>query len=287
MTGAGAAAVDHETGRYAVELRSVNHRFLKTSVRSHGPVSAVDRTVEELLKGRVVRGHVSAYVRFTPAPRTAATAIDEEAFREAAARLTALASASGMDPVQVADVLRVPGVVGETARARDDQSRAPLTDAVRAAVDEFVTSRRREGELMAAEIRTLLGRIAEAVSDISAHAAEVPAAYRDRLTARLDELLEGSGTRFDPDQLAREVALLADRSDVREEIARLEAHLQHASEVLAAGGPVGRRLDFLIQEMNREANTIGSKAVDLSISRRVVDMKSDVERLREQVQNLE
>ena len=288
MTGAGAAAVDHETGRYAVELRSVNNRFLKTSVRSHGPVAAADRVVEELLKGRIARGHVSAHVRFSPAPRAAVAGIDEEAFRASAARLAELAKAHGMGPVQVADVLRVPGVVGEIAHALDDdESRAPLREAVKGAVDELVTSRRREGELMAEELRALLASIGSAVGEIAERAAEVPAAYRDRLTARLNDLLEGSSARFDPDQLAREVALLADRSDVREEIARLEAHVQHAGEVIDAGGAVGRRLDFLVQEMNRESNTIGSKAVDLGISHRVVDLKSDVERLREQVQNLE
>jgi len=240
------------------------------------------------LKGRVARGHVSAHVRFVPAPRAAVAGIDAEAFATAAAHLRALAEAHGTGPVQLTDVLRIPGVVGEAARSLDDEeSRAPLREAVVAAIDELVASRRREGELMAAEVRTLLGRIGEAVGEIAARAAEVPTAYRDRLTARLEELLAGTGTRFEPEQLAREVALLADRSDVREEITRLEAHLQHAGEVLDAGGPVGRRLDFLVQEMNRESNTIGSKALDLGISHRVVDLKSDVERLREQVQNLE
>lgn len=287
MTGAGAAAVDHETGRYAVELRSVNNRFLKTSVRSQGPVTAVDRLVEECLKGRLVRGHVSAHIRFTPAPRAATSLVDEAAFESAAAQLRALAETHGTGPVQMADVLRVPGVVGEAARPPDDEIRAPLTAAVKGAVDELVASRQREGELMAEEVRALLASIGEAIGEIAARAGEVPILYRDRLKARLEELLEGSGARLEPEQLAREVALLADRSDVREEIARLEAHLKHALELLDGGGAVGRRLDFLVQEMNRESNTIGSKALDLGISRRVVDLKSNVERLREQVQNLE
>jgi uncharacterized protein (TIGR00255 family) len=287
MTGAGAATVEHETGRYAVELRSVNNRFLKTSVRSQGSVSAADRVVEEQLKGRIARGHVSGHVRFTPTASSAVASIDDEAFRASAARLAALAEAHGTGPVQVADVLRIPGVLGEVAADPDDAGRAALCEAVRAAVDELVASRRREGELMAAELGALLASIRAAVGEIGARAADVPTAYRERLTARLNDLLEGTDVRFEPDQLAREVALLADRSDVREEIARLEAHVQHAEEVLDAGGAVGRRLDFLVQEMNREANTIGAKAVDLGISHRVVDLKSDVERLREQVQNLE
>jgi uncharacterized protein (TIGR00255 family) len=151
----------------------------------------------------------------------------------------------------------------------------------------MLQARRREGTHLEAEVRRLLEAIETNLAEVKARADEVPAAVKARLEARIEELLAGKGAPFEPAQLAREAALLADRADVREEISRLEGHIAHAREVLDGAGAVGRALDFLVQEMHREANTIASKSADLELSRNVVGMKADVERLREQVQNLE
>ncbi len=289
MTGAGTFAVDSASGRIEAEARSVNHRFLKVSLRAQGPLPAAAALAEDILKKHLQRGHVSVHLRLRPAATDTTTArIDEAAFASAAARLQALASEHGLAPVSAQDVLRVPGVLGES---RSDEDEAKLLADVRKTLEGVAqalqTSREREGALMAAEVADLLAQIARAGAALAARADELPTAYRDRLKKRLEDLLEGAGVEPDPAHLARECAVLAEKSDVREEIARIEAHVTHARELLAGGGAVGRRLDFLVQELHREANTVGSKANDLDLSRTVLDLRAAIERLREQVQNLE
>lgn len=289
MTGAGTFALETAFGRIEAEARSVNNRFLKTSVRAQGPLPPATGPAEDILKKHLQRGHVTLHIRMRPAPsEDAAVRIDEGAFAAAAAKLRALAAAHGIDEVRARDVLAVPGVLGETRTEADD---ATLGKALREALEGVTlalqTSREREGALMAAEVARLLDQIEAAATALAARAGEVPAAYQARLRKRLDDLLAGSGVEPDPAQLARECASMAERSDVREEIARLEAHVTHARELLAAGGAIGRRLDFLVQELHREANTVGSKANDLDLSRVGLDLRAAIERLREQVQNLE
>lgn len=288
MTGSGTFALDTPLGHFEAEARSVNNRFLKTTVRTHGPLSGVTSTVEEALRKALQRGHVTVHVRFRPAASAAEAAIDADAFAAAAAHLKGLAGQHGLKEVSTLDVLRVPGVLSD-ARATVDQG--ALGEALQALiaglVDELQKAREREGDLMRAEVEGLLDQIAASTASIAEHAGDVPAAYHARLTKRLEDLLQGSGVSPDPAQLARECAILAEKSDVREEIARLEAHVEHARGLLRDGGAVGRRLDFLVQELHREANTTASKTGDLELSRTVLDLKAGVERLREQVANLE
>ena len=288
MTGVGAAVSNTPLGSFSIDVRSVNHRFLKTTVRVFASLPGAEAAVEERIRSRIRRGHVSAYVRFA-ASRDALTArIDDEAFGEVAAHLTRLAERHGLPGPATADVLLVPGVQLEAAASTDAETALPAAlEAVDAALDGLVEARKREGGALADDIRAILERIAEETEAIDDRAAELPSEAQKRLQGRIEDLLTGSGVEPDPEQLARAVALLADRADIREEITRLRAHLEHAREVLERGDLVGRRLDFLVQEMHRETNTIGSKVADSTVSRHVVEMKSDVERLREQVQNLE
>ncbi len=287
MTGAGAATVEHAAGRFAVEVRAVNHRFLKTSIRTPGPLAQIEPEIETRIRRAAARGHVSLHVRFTATADAIGGSIDDAAFARAAERLKDLARDNELRPPVLSDVLRLPGVTQDAIAAAADGLQAPALEAVDAALAQLVAGRCREGAMLVEEIEELLGRIEGATQVVADRADDLPGLVRDRLTARLEDLLAGSGTPPDPEQLAREVALLADKADVREEIARLRAHVTHAREMVTGGGPLGRRLDFLVQEMHREANTIGSKSTDLSLARTVVDLKADVERLREQVQNLE
>jgi uncharacterized protein (TIGR00255 family) len=230
-------------------------------------------------------------VRYTPSSRASAAALrlDEAVAESAAKRLRALGKRLRLrGDVRIRDLLLVPGVLADAREGGvpDGATKAAL-DAVDGALASLVDAREREGAHLALACGALLDRIAAAARAIGARAPDVPKANRDRLTARLASLLEGTAAPVDPAHLAREVASFADRTDVTEEVARLEAHVAHAREILAAGGGAGRRLDFLVQEMNREANTAGSKSPDAALSALVVDLKADVERLREQVQNLE
>ncbi len=288
MTGSGAFVVETEVGRIEVEARSVNNRFLKSSVRGFGPLPQLDARVDACVKRFAKRGHVSVHVRFQPTTADGANRVDAPAFEDAARHLKKLAGANELADPTVADVLGMPGVQSDLRAALDMEKVEAAVDAgLEGALAALATTREREGALMRAELERLLAEVTQNVVQIEKRAGDVPAAAKERLNARLEELLEGSGANVDPAQLARECAMLADRADVREEIARLEAHVQHAGEMLEAGGPVGRRLDFLVQEMHRETNTIGSKANDMALTRFVMDLKSEVERMREQVQNLE
>lgn len=291
MTGAGTSVVDVPAGRFEAEARSVNHRFLKLSLHLGPSLSSLEPGIEERIRGKVERGHVTVSLRYTRSSKAAAASfhLDEDVAKAAAKRLKGLAKACGIEgAVTLKDLLAVPGVVSD---AGGESLAAPLekaaTKALDGAIDALLASRATEGRHLAGECRAILARIAGVTERLVSMAPALPKAYRDRLATRIAALLEGSGVAPDPAALAREVATFADRSDVAEELARLAGHLKHAEELLAAGGAVGRKLDFLVQEFHREANTLGSKSPDPAITALVIEVKADIERLREQVQNFE
>ena len=289
MTGSGSAHVDGDHGRIEVETRSVNHRFLKVSVRAFGPLPSIDARIEKAVKRHASRGHVSVHVRYVaPAAAALESRLDEEAFTAGAKLLRALAEKNKVKKPTVEDILRLPGVMADSRAVTPPEG---LDDALDKAIEDALTNwaaaRAREGALLREEFANLLDAIQSGARALAARAEDVPSAVQERLRTRLTELLEGSGVALDEGQLEREVAHIADRADVREELARLDAHLVHARELVEKGGPIGRQLDFLVQELHRETNTVGSKSGDLDLARTVMSLKTDVERLREQVQNLE
>ena len=291
MTGAGTASVDTPSGRVDAEVRSVNHRFLKVSAHVSGALGALESDVEDRVRAQVERGHVTVSLRFTRSSSAAAAAfrVDTALAKAAADRLRDLADAAGVDrEISLRDVLLVPGVVGDaTATAAPPDVEVAASKALDAALASHRSSRAREGRHLADECRAILARVGANAVTMRARAPELPRLYRDRLAARITALLAGSGVEPDPALLAREVATFADRCDVAEELARLDAHLAHAASLLATDGAVGRKLDFLVQEFHREVNTLGSKSPDPEMTAVVLDVKADVERLREQVQNFE
>ena len=288
MTGAGSHVLQTETGRIEVEARSVNNRFLKTSVRALGPLPRVDTLVERVVRRHVARGHVSVHVRARMEHGDPTARIDEEAFQAGARRLAQLAETAGLPAPTTREVLQLPGVIQDERESIEEEAVLRVVEqAVEGAMKELVASREREGQRLADELNRLLEGVAASTEQIAARASEVPAAYRAKLESRLAELLEPTGVKPDPEQIARACAAIADRADVREEVARLEAHVAHARDLIANTRPAGKALDFLIQEFNREGTTIGSKANDLELGRIALALRGDVERLREQVQNVE
>ena len=291
MTGAGTATADVPAGRLEAEARSVNHRFLKVSLHLSPSLSSLEPAAEERVRSRVERGHVTVSLRFARSAKAAVAAfqVDTALAAAAAKRLTALAKACGLaERPKLSDLMKVPGVVAEAgSEGLPPAVEKAAMKALDGALDALVLARAREGAHLAGECRAILSRISAARERLAALAPGVPKAYRDRLSARIQALLEGSGVEPDPAHLAREVATFADRCDVSEEIARLASHLDHAEALLSQGGAVGRKLDFLVQEFHREANTTGSKSQDPAMTSTVIELKADVERLREQVQNFE
>jgi uncharacterized protein (TIGR00255 family) len=287
MTGFGAGHGAAGGEALDVEARSVNHKFCEVKVRLPRELAALEHDAVKQVRERLARGGVDVTVRRAGTTGTLVPRVDLElaaayarAFEELRARL-GLAGAVGL-----ADVAAAEGVLRLEERALDtDAAREALRAALDAALDGLVAMRAREGEALARDLEVRLA----AVEALVARAAELVPRSVDHLKARLAERVEEltRGVPLDPARLAQEVALLADRTDVTEEVTRLGSHLAQARALLRSGEPTGRKLDFLVQEMHREVNTIGSKSQSAEIAAIVVSAKAEVERMREQVQNVE
>jgi len=292
MTGFGAATCADASVSVTVEVRSVNHRFLQVKSRVPAELADLESEVDAAVKKRLVRGSVNATVRVEPVGTAAEVRVDTALVARYRTRLAELAQAAGApdDQLALVDWTRLPGVL-ETRTATYDPKKVArvVAKATNAALDQLVAMRESEGVAMAKDLAKHAAALAKLVERIAARAPKAVRHLQTELRARVAQLLDRAA--LDPDDLAREVAALADRADVAEELARLDAHLEAFSAVVAnekqPKDGVGRRLDFLVQEIFREINTIGSKASDAKIAHLVVDAKTTSERLREQVQNVE
>jgi uncharacterized protein (TIGR00255 family) len=284
MTGFGAARRDAGGVVAEVEARSVNNRHLAVSIRAPSAFDARQPEIEALVRTKLQRGSVNVSISVRShrkcAPGRIVAGVVEDYLRQLAdAGLPA-------PPEVVGDLLRLPGAVedAEDAGLTDAEFEA-AAQACEAALVALVSMREREGAALATELTAGIDDVARLAAAVEARVPEAVRAAQERLKERLAALLGDAAV---PAELvAREVAVLADRSDVAEEVARLASHVAQWREALASGGPIGRRLDFLAQEMGREVNTIGSKSQDTEIARAVVDLKVAVERLKEQAANVE
>jgi uncharacterized protein (TIGR00255 family) len=289
MTGFGAGRAQAGSESVAAELRSVNGKFC--DVRTHLPrdLAGLEQVVARIVKARLARGVVDVTVRresegtvrgAIPAVDLPLAAAYAKAFRELQAELGLAGE------VTVHDLIGLDGVVTLAERAPD---LGPLAEAVEralsAALDALEEMRRREGEALARDLAARLTALENGAAAIRAAAPESVQAYRDRLAARVAEL--SRGVPVDPARLAQEVAFFAERIDVAEELTRLASHLSQMRALLGSDAPAGRRLEFLVQEVNREVNTVGSKSQHAGMSAQVVELKAELERIREQVANVE
>lgn len=290
MTAFGRGEAADSGCKMAVELRTLNHRFLDLHLRMPRSLMGLEERLRKLISAHIARGRVELSVSLTYTGQSPRTLVADQALlQDAAAILTGIQEAWALpEPWGWDQLLHFPEVVAlqETSPADDEALWSVLGPAVQQALDLVDGMRRREGKYLQGELSGLLQRVAEEVQVIALKAVTVPQSYREKLLARLAQLLPGTNP-VDPQRLAQEVALLADRADITEELARLGSHLEQFRLIIAATTPVGRKLDFVIQEMNREINTIGSKATEVGITQAVITIKSELERLREQVQNLE
>ncbi len=288
MTGFARAEARAASGSLAWELRSVNHRYLDLSVRLPEELRELEEPVRERLRGSLARGRVEAALRWQPDPEAAAPALQRpvagglaRAVEEAAALLGRRAGA--VDPLAL---LAWPGVLAPPVVDREAMDREALALLDRA-VEVLQEARGREGARLAELVDRRAREVLEQVARVRERLPRVLEAARERLRQRLAEL-QGEARELDPGRLEQEVALLAQRLDVAEELDRLEAHAREVQRLLReCRGPVGRRLDFLMQELHREANTLSAKSADLVVSRAAVDLKVLIEQMREQVQNIE
>lgn len=291
MTGYGQATADLPGARVTVEVRSVNNRFADLRLRLPEALSGWEPEARRRVQARVKRGRVEMTLRVERAPGAGApVALDREVLAGLVAASEVMVREFGVaGPLDVASALRVPGVL-RLVSDRDvlDADAAPVLDALlERALDAHDADRRREGEALRVDLVARAARMLELTGAVLERAGEVPLVARRKLEDRLASL--AAGLALDPGRLAQEAAFLADRADVTEETVRLRGHLEQLCALLGetSGEPVGKRLDFLLQEIHRETNTICSKSSDLELSRRALDLKAESEKVREQIQNLE
>jgi uncharacterized protein (TIGR00255 family) len=282
MTGYAAASAGSPGGALSLELRSVNSRFLDLQFRIAEELRAHEPALRELIAGRIARGKVDCRLSLAPGSGERAARLNTEAIE----RLKALADAAkkafpDAAPLRMADVLRWPGVIAE--EADEEGLRTAVAALCRRALDELVAARAREGAGLAAGILQRVRTMREHVKKVAPLLPEAIAAYQAKITERLREAI-GSA---DDERIRAEVALFAGRGDVAEELERLSTHLDEVERTLRAGGTIGKRLDFLAQELNREANTLAAKAASAAISDCALELKVLIEQVREQVQNIE
>ncbi len=287
MTGFGAAEGPAGGGRLRIEIRTVNHRYFNLSAKLPGELSGFEGELRERLRRDFDRGHLAVQARWAEYPeRQTALAIDLERARMVAGRLRELQSALGLGgEVTVELVARQPDVLSAASDGALEVPWSEIEPIVGQAAADCRTMRAREGETLAVELRHRLDLLERSVELVASRAPERLVRERDRLRAAVAELLDGRTV--DEGRLAQEIAFQADRLDITEELVRFRAHVAAAREALAADRPVGKQLGFLAQELGREVNTMGSKANDAEIAHQVIAMKGELEKFREQLENLE
>lgn len=288
MTGLGAASKGAGALQLSAEVRSVNHKFLQLKLRLPSELAPLEPEVEALVRRRLERGSVTVNVTSHGAAQLSAVALDVDVAKRYRLQLVKLARELGIEPrIDLAHIAALPGVFSSEADSKAMQrGRKLLLEVVEAALDSLAEMREREGKALARDLAKHAAAIKKLTGAIGARMPVVVRAHQDNLRKRVAELI-GEKSALAPNDLAREVATLADRLDVSEELARLESHLSQLDVLQRRDGSVGRQLDFLVQEFLREANTIGSKCSDAQVAHTVVELKTSIERLREQVQNVE
>jgi len=291
MTGFGHSSVDHQGVHVTAEIKSVNNRYLKLTVRLPDSAARFESDVERLIRSEVSRGSVQLSVRIRFPDGLSEHRVDGDALRNYRSQLAALGNdfSGPSDGVSLSDLLQLPGVVTEN-ELPDDLVNAvwpAVEKAITASLEHFHDFRQREGESMRADLSRQCEAIEHELLQVSQFAPQVISEYRNKLLERVRRLISDTTARIDDDDIIREVALFADKCDINEEITRLKSHIEQFRRLLSGDTSQGRKLEFIGQEMFREINTIGSKANNVPIAHSVVEMKASIERIREVLQNVE
>ncbi len=288
MTGFGHFELSDESKKITVEMKSVNHRYLDMNLKMPKKLNFFEASIRNVLKEYIQRGKVDVFITYEDFTEDHyALHYNKEMAASYMKYLQEMSDDFGLEnDVRISVLSRYPEVLSLEEMEIDEQELwTDLEKALRGAAEQFVQARITEGEKLAADLNEKLDGTLAHVDHISARAPEIIAEYRAKIRDRVSEML--SDAKIDEARILTEVTLFADKICVDEEIVRLRAHVEHTKETLAEGGSVGRKLDFIAQEMNREANTILSKSNDLMTSDHAIDLKTDIEKVREQIQNIE
>lgn len=291
MTGFGDACLEREGVSVFLEIRSINNRYLKISPRYSEPLGALELQIEEEIRKFFARGTITLNVKITRARKADSYEINIPLLNSYRDQLRVWLSESGDAQSVWSDfqtLLSLPGVVQDNSEKDDVSVLAPLIlEALAAASDKMKAMRIREGQALAEDLLSHIEVIEKHLERVIARAPEVVKVFSERLVERLNKLLEQQGVTVEQADVIREIGIFTDKCDISEEIARLRSHISQFRNILKNEPSPGKKLDFLTQELFREVNTIGSKANDFEISQEVINMKASIERIREQVQNIE
>ena len=290
MTGYGEAEGEVNGVSYAVEIKAVNNRYLKTNIKLAEFVAFMEEAIEKLLRKNLSRGTVNYTLKLKQVSANTLFDIDEAALQTITEKLSRIGTpADVMATIDIGNLLNLPGIIRPTKPSKEmaEQVGQKVISITQEALDKLKQMRAAEGSSLEAEIKNQCEAISRGLKQIRARSEFVLQEYAKKLKKRVDELLAEAKIKLDEETLAREVAVLAERSDISEEIARLDSHLQRFAETCQSDDQSGRRLDFVSQELLREANTIASKASDAEIINCVIDIKCQIDRIKEQVQNVE
>ena len=288
MTGFGRCEVLKDSRKFTVELKSVNHRYLDVNIRMPKKLNFFETSIRTLLKSYADRGKVDIFITYEDLSQSQVSVKYNAALAaEYLKYLNQMAEEFSLDnDVRVSTLSRYPEVFTmEECSEDEDELWNGLKEALEGAFSQFVEMRTKEGERLKEDILLKLDLLSEQIRFIEERSPQIIAEYRTKLEEKMRELLED--TQIDDNRIAAEVILFADKICTDEEVVRLKSHIQHMRETLEESNGIGRKLDFIAQEMNREANTILSKANDLDISNRAISLKTEIEKIREQIQNIE
>ena len=283
MTGFAAVSGEVPGGRFALELKTVNHRYLEFQTRMPEDLRSLEQSMRELIAAKLTRGKVECRVTFTPVATRDSLTPNEDALTALAATQKHILGKFDAGRLSVWEIMHAPGVMSAEALGTDAAKEA-LMALFKSAIAELNATRQREGEKLAAMLNERLDGIEVLVKQVSPLIPQMVAAYQEKLALKLTEAMAGSAS---DERLKQEVVLFASRIDIAEELNRLTAHISEVRRVVKSGGAVGKRLDFLMQELNREANTLGSKSVSTESTKVSVELKVLIEQMREQIQNIE
>jgi len=288
MTGYGHYEYQNEEIRMSIEIKTVNHRYCDVYIRLPRQLSCFEDKVRSLVTGRVSRGKIDIFINWENIGEGKKEVIlDEGLARAYYEAMSKIAQNLGLrDDISSSSLARFPEILRVEKKEEDSEAVWMILEkAVNEAVSTLLSMREAEGEKLKSSLLEICETIEGYRQKILARAPQVVIEYREKLSARIRELMDNNT--IDEMRIAMEVAMFADKASINEELVRLRSHLDQFGQIINLDGPIGKKLDFLLQEMNREVNTIGSKANDLEITRNVVELKSEIEKLREQIQNIE
>ena len=290
MTGYGDAQGQLNGVTYTVEIRTVNNRYFKANIKLPESIAFLTEAIEKLLRSNLSRGMVNYVLRLKNASANVLFDIDEKALQAVIERLSRISSSADINcPIDIGSLLNLPGILEPASpdEKMAEQIKKTVLEISQEAIEKLKQMRAAEGTALEADLKKHCDAIKQDIERISARSEVVLTRYSEKLKKRVNELLVSAKLKLDEETLAREVAIFAERSDISEEIARMDSHLQQLLQGCQTNSQAGRRLEFISQEMLREANTIASKASDTDITSCVVDIKCRIDRIKEQVQNIE